>query len=102
MTYQRRGEREPEPPTRGTRFFSLVYFIIVVAAAYYLSGLVMKEADLADQVDFTIPVLKEPLPPWVLQAALGLFIFFILQFLFVFVVGLLKGEKEDPYRDQWR
>lgn len=102
MTYQSRGKREPEPPTRSTKFFSFVYFIIVVAAAYYLSGLVMDEADLADQVDFTVPVLNEPLPLWVLQAALGLFIFFVLQFIFVFAVGLLKGEKEDPYTDQWR
>jgi hypothetical protein len=52
-------------------------------------------------------VIKKPgtiIPLWAIQFVLALIIFFTLQFIIVFILGLLKGEEDeyaDAARDQW-
>jgi hypothetical protein len=94
---------------RSTKLFNFFFFIIVVAAAYYLSGLAMEKADLYNQMglgDTKLPAIKKPVPEWVLQLVLGVFIFFILQFISAFAFGLFKGEEKESYgpsyQDQWK
>jgi preprotein translocase subunit SecG len=100
-------KRQQKELKRSTKFLNFAYFIIVVAAAYYLSGLAMEKADLYDELDLggmKLPAINKPVPEWVLQLVLAAIIFFILQFVFVFVVGLIKGGEKDAYeayKDQW-
>ncbi len=94
-------------PTRGFKFFSVVYFIIFVAIAFFLSSLVMNKWDVYDLLSLntlTIPGINKPgsdIPEMAIQVALAGIIFFILQFVTVFVISIFKRE-EDEYERLYR
>jgi len=99
--------KEKKELTAGAKFLSFVYFLIIVVIAYFLSGLAMEQLRANDLTNIEIPKLNKPVPEWVLQLAIGLVIFSLLQFVFVFVFGLLKGRgknvyKYQPPQDQWK
>ena len=100
-------QQKKEEPKQSNRLSSFIYFIIIVAAAYLLSDLAMEQAERNDILDLdsiNIPVINQPLPELVVQLLLALIIFFIMQMLFIFIVALFKGRKQeiyDPQRDQW-
>ncbi len=101
---------QPEP-TRGFKFFSVVYFFILVAVAFFLASLVMNQWDIYKLLNlntFTIPVIKKPgsdIPEIAIQLVLTGFIFFVLQFGTVFVTSIFKKEEDEYdrlYREQTR
>jgi hypothetical protein len=99
------GKKEKEKPKPRSVFLSLIYFLIIVAAAYFVSDFVMKQVDLGDLLNMKLPLINRRIPRQVFQLALATVVFFFLQFVFVFTVGLFGGKKkeDDPYKpDQYR
>lgn len=90
-------QQEKPQPSATTKLINFIYFGIVVAAAYYLSGLAVQKLDANGMIDLTIPKADKPVPHWVIQFVIGLIIFFLLQFLLVFLFGLIKGRKKNVY-----
>jgi len=80
------------------KLLSFAYFLIVVAAAYYLSGLAVHELDKDDVLNVNIPKTDKPVPLWIFQLAIGLIIFFFLQFFLVFLFGLIRGREKNVYK----
>ncbi len=100
---------EPQEPSASAKLLSFIYFVIIAGAAYYLSRLAMPYLRDAGLTDITIPKLNKPLPPWVVQLVIGIIILFMLQFILVFLFGLVKGRKKNVYeytppsqRGSWR
>lgn len=104
-TYRERQKKKERLKPRIV-FISLVYFVVIVVVAYFLSGLVMEELDLGSRLVVRIPLINRGVPQWVFQLALAAIIFFAVQFLSVFVLGLFgrKKKEEELYKpDQyWR
>jgi Na+/H+ antiporter NhaD/arsenite permease-like protein len=93
-------KKEKEKPKPRAVFLSLIYFLIIVGVAYFISDFVMKQVDLGDLLTMKLPLINRRVPRQVFQLALAVAVFFVLQFLFVFTVGLLGGKKkeEDLYK----
>jgi TRAP-type C4-dicarboxylate transport system permease small subunit len=91
--------QEPEKPKRRTACLSLLYVVIVLGVAFLLAGLVMEQVDLYDVLGLyntEIPLIKVPgtdIPRWVLQLAVAILFFFILQPLIFVVTALLNPKK---------
>ena len=107
MSSHRERELEKKEIKRSTKLFNFIYFLIIVAISYLVSTLIMDQVDVYDVLGLettNLPVINKPgtdIPLWVFQVALALVIFFTLQFIIVFVLGLIKGE-EDEYADAAR
>jgi hypothetical protein len=92
-------QREPEKPKRRTACLSLLYVIILLGVAFLLAGLVMEQVDLYEVLGLynaEIPLVKVPgtdIPKWVLQLAVAIVFFFVLQPLIFMVTALLSPKK---------
>jgi len=101
-------KKEKKELAASTKLLNFIYFLIVVAAAYYLSGLAVQKLDDNNLLDdIKIPKTDELVPLWAFQLVIGLVIFFFLQFLLVFLFGLIKGRGKNVYKyqpppDQWK
>ena len=102
---------QQEEPTRGFKFFSVVYFLILVAVAFFLASLVMNQWDIYKLLGlntFTIPGINKPgrdIPETAIQVVLAGIVFFVLQFVTVFVISIFKKEEDEYerlYREQTR
>jgi hypothetical protein len=99
--------QKPEEPSGGFKLFSIVYFLVLVALAFFAASLVMSKWDLYDLLSlntFTIPGINKPgsdIPEIVIQLVLTGIIFFILQFLTIPIVSIFKRE-EDEYERAFR
>ncbi len=103
--------RKQEEPTRGFKLFSFAYFIIIVVVAFFISGQVMNQWDIYELLGLntiTIPVIEKSagdIPELAIQLVLTGILFFVLQFITVFIIGIFKKEEdeyEQAYRDQYR
>jgi preprotein translocase subunit SecG len=110
MSARERREKEKEAK-RSTKIVNFIYFVIIVAVAYFLSSLVMNQVDVYDALGLyktTLPLIKKPatdIPEWAIQLVLAGLIFFILQFLLVIVVGMFKKEEDEfaeASKDYWK
>ncbi len=107
MSSQRRDE--PEKPQASSTFFSLIYFILVIAASFFIAGFAMEQADLRNALGidtFKIPLINVPgsdIPDLALQLVLAFLIFFVLQLVLVSFIGLFKKKKDpyDVYNNTW-
>ncbi len=100
MSQYSQRRKEPQELKRSTRLFSFLYFVILVVAAYFLAGLALAQVNLDNLLDFEIPLVNlsgRQIPDWAIQVALAVIILMILQFIIVFLFGLLKGRKKDVY-----
>jgi TRAP-type C4-dicarboxylate transport system permease small subunit len=110
-TYRQREQKKEKTKPRSS-LFSCVYVVIVIAAAFVLSSLIMRQLDLYDLLGLDraeIPFLDIPgrdIPQWALQLVLGIAIFFILQPLVYITAALLGAGKAEedygqPHRNPW-
>ncbi len=111
MSSPRERELKEKEIKRSTKLFNFIYFLIIVAISYFVSTLIMDQIDVYDVLGLyttQLPMIKKPgtdIPLWVFQVILAFVIFSTLQFIIVFILGLIKGEEDeyaDAARDQWR
>ncbi len=100
-----------EGPTRKSKLFGFIYFIILVAVSFFLSSMAMKQWDiykLLDLKSMTLPLVNKSgdiFPEIAVQLALAAIIFFVLQFVTVFVISIFKKEEDEferMYQEQRR
>jgi hypothetical protein len=99
---RRRRDREAEEQQKKVALLSCIYLIVVAAISYVLAALAMAQVDLYRILGLRgseLPLIRargEDIPTWVLQLALAVLIFLLLQPLTVIILGLFsRGKPEE-------
>jgi hypothetical protein len=107
---QMRKEKKVEKATPQAALFGCVYVAILAAVAFLISGFLMQQFDLYDElgigvVDLPLVNTAVEIPEWALQVAMTVLIFFFLQPFAVILLGMLglrKTEEEPSQSPQGR
>lgn len=103
MSKYRQKKKEEEKTTPQVALFGCVYVAILAAAAFLISGFLMQQFDLYDElgigvVDLPLVNTAVEIPEWALQVAMTVLIFFFLQPFAVILLGMLglRKTEEEP------